>query len=120
VAQVLGALRGGGRFAAPDDLTLTPTYIPDLVNVALDLLIDGACGVWHLSGPDPVTWAEFARAAAARAGYPADCVESRPASALGWVAPRPAYSALGTTRGTPLPPLADALDRCFHELGAAA
>ena len=33
-----------------------PTYVPDLVHAALDLLIDNACGIWHLSNGDAVTW----------------------------------------------------------------
>jgi dTDP-4-dehydrorhamnose reductase len=115
VHHALTALRGGAVFAAADDLTVTPTYVPDLAHATLDLLIDGASGVWHLSAPDPVTWADLARRAAGLAGLDADRVTGRPAAAFGWPARRPAYSALGTARGLALPPLADGLARYLRE-----
>jgi dTDP-4-dehydrorhamnose reductase len=115
VSEAIRALRGGAVFAAADDLTTTPSYLPDVVNAALDLLVDGEAGIWHLSGPDPVTWADFAREAAGRAGLDPTGVVGRPAAALGWRAPRPAYSALGSARGPLLRPLADALARYLTE-----
>ncbi|XYH95240.1 hypothetical protein ACMHYB_46750 [Sorangium sp. So ce1128] len=30
---------------------MTPTYTPDLVNAALDLLTDGERGLWHRASP---------------------------------------------------------------------
>ena len=47
---------------------MSPTYVPDLVDRALDLLIDGAAGVWHLANAGAVSWLEFARMAAVAAG----------------------------------------------------
>ena len=35
--------------AAATDGAATPTYLPDLVQAALDLLVDGEQGTWHLS-----------------------------------------------------------------------
>ena len=54
---------------------MTPTYVPDLVNTCLDLLIDRECGVWHLSNGDAMSWADLARRAAAAAGVPEFVVE---------------------------------------------
>ena len=39
----------------------------------------------------------------------------RPASQMGWTARRPAYSVLGSERGTLLPPLESVLDRFCGE-----
>ncbi|MFO0847221.1 MAG: family 1 glycosylhydrolase [Gemmataceae bacterium] len=115
VHQALTALRGGFQFAAADDLTVTPSYLPDLAHAALDLLVDGERGMWHLSNPDAVTWADLARAAAERAGVDPVGVVGRPAAWFGWVAPRPMFSALATARGLTLPPLADSLARFVRE-----
>jgi dTDP-4-dehydrorhamnose reductase len=49
VTQALAALGEGRPFAAAGDMTVSPTYVPDLVNACLDLLIDKECGIWHLT-----------------------------------------------------------------------
>ena len=119
VTAALRALASGERFKAADDLTVSPTYVPDLVHACLDLLIDGERGVWHLANPGAVTWAELARLAARLAGLDEGLVEARPSRELGFAAPRPAYSALGSERGALLPPLEDALSRYFRDCEVA-
>ena len=111
VSHALRTLAAGERVVAADDLTVSPTYLPDLVHACLDLLIDGERGVWHLANPGEATWAELARAAARGVGLDQARVEGRPASAFGWAARRPSYSVLGSERGILLPPLEDALGR---------
>jgi len=97
---------------AAQDMTVSPTYVPDLVNATLDLLIDGANGLWHLANQGATTWADFARQGASMRGYNAELVLPVPASSLGLTAPRPEYSALGTERGSGLmPPLEAAIER---------
>lgn len=44
VHHTLAAASAGRLFAATDDLVISPTYVPDLVNTALDLLLDGGRG----------------------------------------------------------------------------
>lgn len=109
--RAIRAVASGRFFSAACDVTVSPTYLPDLVNVALDLLMDGECGVWHLANTGAVTWAEFARAAVRGAGLDPQRVLGVPAADLGWIAPRPAYSALHSDRGAGLPSLDDALGR---------
>ncbi|MEW5930668.1 MAG: family 1 glycosylhydrolase [Gemmatimonadota bacterium] len=120
VTVALRALAAGRPFAAADDATVSPTYVPDLAHAALDLLVDGERGIWHLASPGAVTWAELARRAAALAGLDPARVEGRPTAALGLPAPRPLYGVLGSARGVLLPPLEDALARYFEERGAPA
>ena len=48
VSHALAALAPAGRSRAAGDRCVSPTYVPDLVNVCLDLLIDGERGLWHL------------------------------------------------------------------------
>ena len=46
---------------------MSPTYVPDLVHAALDLLLDGETGIWHLTNQGAISWHELAREAAAAA-----------------------------------------------------
>jgi dTDP-4-dehydrorhamnose reductase len=111
VTLALRRIADGEAFAAASDAVVSPTYVPDLVHAALDLLIDGERGIWHLANPAALAWADFARLAAARAGLDPDLVRAVPTADLGLAAPRPLQSALGSERGHLLPPLEDALDR---------
>lgn len=115
VTLALRALREGRSFAAADDATVSPTYVPDLVNASLDLLIDGERGVWHLANGGAVTWAELARRAAAVAGLDASGIEPVATADLQLPAPRPLYTALASERGWPMPSLDDALGRYVAE-----
>jgi dTDP-4-dehydrorhamnose reductase len=123
VTVALRELAAGRAFAAADDATVSPTYVPDLANACLDLLIDGERGIWHLATPGAVTWIELARRAAALAGVDAPRLEPRSTRELGLTAPRPLYTALASERGWPMPPLDDALARYVRdhpELGERA
>jgi dTDP-4-dehydrorhamnose reductase len=111
VSQVLAAARRGQPFAAANDLTISPTYLPDLLNTALDLLLDGAHGRWHLTNQGTCTWAELARQALRLAGLDEAGVQARPAASFGWPARRPAYSALVSEHGALLPSLESGLRR---------
>lgn len=113
VTIALRALREGATFTAAADQIVSPTYVPDLVNASLDLLIDGESGLWHLVNAGSVTWSELARQVATDAGCdPGRVIETEASHTR--CARRPRYSALGTARGQILPPLADAL-QCYRE-----
>ena len=111
VTQALDQLEAHRPFRALSDLTVSPTYVPDLVDMTLDLLIDDAAGVWHLANRGAVTWFELAQLAANRAGLEVDTLGASCCDAEQLPAVRPKYSVLGTARGALLPTLDDALDR---------
>ena len=111
VTQVLDTLGRGAPFTAARDITVSPTYVPDLVHACLDLMIDRESGVWHLTNGTPLTWAEFANKAAVRAGVDTSRLEARRAADFHYQAQRPTYSALGSTRAILLPPLDNAIAR---------
>jgi dTDP-4-dehydrorhamnose reductase len=111
VTLALRALAAGEPFVAADDAVVSPTYVPDLVQACLDLLVDDEQGIWHLTNPGAVTWAELARRAAAVAQMSTERLVARPTATLGYAARRPAYSVLGSERAWILPPLDDALAR---------
>jgi dTDP-4-dehydrorhamnose reductase len=109
VFHALSALAQHRVFAAASDLTVSPTYVPDLVQACLDLLIDGEQGIWHLANQAAITWAELGRRAAQLGGYDMARIEPRPWQTLGWKAPRPRYSVLASERGGLMPELEPAL-----------
>jgi dTDP-4-dehydrorhamnose reductase len=116
VTMALRALREGRLFVAADDVIISPTYVPDLVAASLDLLIDGEQGIWHLTNGEAITWLALARLAAHIAGSDSSRIEGRPGNLLGWIAPRPSYSALRSERGWLMPSLVNALSRYCREL----
>jgi dTDP-4-dehydrorhamnose reductase len=107
----LKALAEGRPFAAANNIVVSPTYVPDLVHTCLDLLIDGAEGIWHLTNGQSVAWSELLMKAAGKAGIDTGTLDPRPSGQLGYLAPRPLYSALASERASFLPTLDDALDR---------
>ncbi|MDQ3889573.1 MAG: SDR family oxidoreductase, partial [Actinomycetota bacterium] len=120
VTAALRALAAGRRFAAADDAVVSPTYVPHLVDAALDLLIDGERGLWHLANAGAVTWAELAEAAAGECKTPSGSLERVPTAALRMSAPRPLFSALASERAVLLPPLDEALAEYASARNAAA
>lgn len=114
-SAALGAFSNGSVFKAANDVTISPTYVPDLVNASLDLLIDGECGLWHLANSCAVTWADFARLLADRGRYDSAWVEGVATESLGLRARRPSFSALASERGSLLTSLDDAIERYFRD-----
>jgi dTDP-4-dehydrorhamnose reductase len=108
VFAVLQSLSAGKPFDASLDI-VSPTYVPDLVHVVLDLLIDGERGIWHLTNTGALSWAELAREVAARAGLDASRVRER----VSTQAVR--NTALSSERGLLMPPVESALDRYLRD-----
>ena len=110
-AAVVRELSLGRTFPAADDAIVSPTYVPDLVEASLDLLIDGETGVRHLASAGARSWARFGRAIAEAVGLDPRLVVAKPAASLGWAAARPANGALATARGPLMPSLESAIAR---------
>jgi len=116
VERVIRELSSGASFGATADVVVSPTYVPDLADAIVTLLVDGASGVWHLASSGAVTRLELAVAAAKHAGLDADRVMGCTSGELGRAARRPRYSALATERGGLMRPLDEALAVFSHEL----
>jgi dTDP-4-dehydrorhamnose reductase len=102
---------------------VSPTYVPDLVDASLDLLIDGAAGLWHLANHGAVSWAALAARAAQQAGLDPDRIEPCSLESLQLAAARPIYSVLDSIHGRLLPDLDESLARYVHarhRVGTAA
>ena len=120
VTKLFDALTCGQAFLAANDQVISPTYVPDLVNHCLDLLIDKTTGIWHLANPSAVSWAEFARKVAQAAKLDMNLIKAVNSKRLGLTAARPAYSVLGSERGVLLPSLEDAIGRYLSERSVMA
>lgn len=115
VHHALKALTDEAEFAAPTDVIISPTYVPDLVNTTLDLLVDEANGIWNISNKGSISWAMLAYEVAKRSGYNTKHFKAVTLDEMNFVASRPAYSVLTTEKGFELPGLDNALDRFFKE-----
>ena len=109
VYHTLRALAAGDQCQAAADCAITPTYVPDLVNASLDLLIDGETGIWHLANPGAVSWSKLARLVAERDGFDPERIVLHGTDRV------QTSTALGSARGFMLPRLDSALDRFFRE-----
>ncbi|AEI52222.1 family 1 glycosylhydrolase [Runella slithyformis] len=115
VGQIVTSLNRDEPLVCPKNVFISPTYLPDLVHTALDLLIDDEIGIWHLTNQGEVNWAEFASDIARRTGNDTTLINRLSPERMAWKAPRPYYSVLGSEKGIFLPPLTHALDRYFME-----
>ena len=112
--RVIGAVLRGEPIRTTGEV-ISPTYVPALADAILDLLIDGERGVWHLANRGALSWTSLALRIVAELGGDPGLVEEVAPDALGRVARRPLYSALGSERGTLLPTLDESLERLFRE-----
>lgn len=110
-AELMAYARPGGALPVANDLVCSPTYLPDLAEAVLDLVIDGEIGVWHLVNEGGVTWADFAVSLAHAFGIDPSPFQAAPWRTLGGRAERPVHAPLSSRRGLLLPPLGDALHR---------
>ena len=85
---------------------ISPTFVPDVANAALDLLIDEEQGIWHLANVGAVSWLELVRRGAELAGVSSERLREAPVGASA-----PPCAALGSERGLLLPTFDDALAR---------
>lgn len=116
VALTVRAFMSGQIISATAEHIVSPTFIPELVAAAIDLLIDGEEGLWHLANSGSVTWFDWACEIARLSGYAVDHVRPVTPLALGWTATRPHFSALQSERGQLLGPWQDALARHLAQL----
>ena len=89
-------------------MIVSPTYVPDLVHAALDLLLDEEKGIWHLTNQGAVSWRDLVHEVAAMAHLPADRIRADEVSAA-------ADTSLTSNRGLLLRPLERALDDFFDK-----
>jgi dTDP-4-dehydrorhamnose reductase len=95
-------LRRGEDVVASDKTIVSPTYVPDLVQATLDLLLDEEKGIWHLTNQGAISWHDLACEVADLANVSRDRI--RPAEDADV-----ADTSLSSNRGLMLRPLDSAL-----------
>ncbi|MCS7033046.1 MAG: sugar nucleotide-binding protein, partial [Phycisphaerae bacterium] len=123
---MLSAAKAGKPLRVVDDQIGSPTYTLDLAQATLDLLQQGASGIWHVSNAGQTSWFGFAKAIFQEFGIAPVSLEPitseqwkqiKPDSAI-----RPSYSVfdlspLERLLARPMPSWQDALRRYRAALG---
>ena len=113
--RVMATVGSCRPLVAVDDVIVSPTYVPDLVQACLDLLIDGERGLRHVTNDGSVTWLQLARDMAELAGLNSRLVTGQSLADARLPARRPTFTAMRSERGWLLPTLSDALGRFLRE-----
>jgi dTDP-4-dehydrorhamnose reductase len=120
VTQTLRSLAENSEVIAPNDMFITPTYVPDLVNECLNLLIDEETGLVHVTNMGEVSWEQFALLAADAAKEKMqinpELIKGLSAHEITWRAKRPMNSSLKSERVQRLSTLEDAINRYMNDL----
>jgi dTDP-4-dehydrorhamnose reductase len=113
--MALERLRSGTAVRAAENVIVSPTYLPDLTSVCLDLVADRVAGVMHVANTGALSWADWGRYAASLVGVDHSMVVGSPLSGF-YVAPEQSKNrALASERAELMPPLDDALHRFSRE-----
>ncbi|MGI4022516.1 MAG: family 1 glycosylhydrolase [Janthinobacterium lividum] len=107
VAKTLVRLKKGLAFTVANDLFISPTYIPDLVNESLSLLLNDEQGIFHVSNSGQTSYADFARTIAQMAGFDSSLIKG--ASTPNTKTPKAKNFALQSEKGIQLPTFESAL-----------
>lgn len=118
--HIINTLEQNQPFTATDDVKISPTYVPDLVHNALDLLIDEEKQIWHISNNGEVSWYDLAKEVAGRAKLNKKLIQPRSLNSMKYPATRPSYSVLKSEKGLELPVLDNALERFFYDKRTAS
>jgi len=115
VHTILQNLKDNKKIIVSGDVTISPTYVPDLVNRSIDALIDDKKGIVHFTNNGQISWSDFAEEIAKRGGFSKNNLIVKPSSDIGWKAQRPLYSALQNNSNFEFPTIDNALERFFKE-----
>lgn len=112
--RALNALTQEETFAAAGDVLFTPTYTPDVVDAALDLLIDGETGEWRLTHGESISPASFSGLLAESLGLDRRAVSTRSAARLRFATVSVEAASCEAPGLGMLPTLASAIERFAH------
>lgn len=99
--RIVQRAKAGEKLRVVSDQTINPTYARDLASAAVDLAGERFAGIVHGVADGCAGWDEFARAALAESGLPAE-VESILTDAFPTPARRPVNGCLASIRYQPL------------------
>lgn len=118
---VIANYKEHGVVKVVDDEYATPTYAPHLASAVAALLPNANAKLYHVRGPEALTYYDFAVRIFAAAGFPLESLERVSSRELKLPAPRPQRAVLGMSRyhAHGLPPL-PSLDVAISEFLAAS
>jgi dTDP-4-dehydrorhamnose reductase len=112
VTSSLHALKRGQAVSLPFDCISSITYVPDLVQTTLDLLLDQETGIWHLTNNSPgLSWYKLIKDAARLCQINTQQLIPCASEAMPWVAKRPTYCLLSSEKASIMPNITNALSR---------
>lgn len=98
-AAVARRVASGEPLSVVNDQFVSPTYVDDLAAAIARLVNrEGVAGVYHCANSGVVSWYDFAREILSALGRPEHPLNAVSSAELARVAPRPAFSALDSTR----------------------
>jgi dTDP-4-dehydrorhamnose reductase len=111
---VIANYKEQGAVKVVDDEYATPTYAPHLASAVAALLPIADAKLYHVRGPEALSYYDFAARIFAQAGLPLESLKRISSCALNFAAPRPQRAVLGMSRYlahglSPLPSLDAAL-----------
>ncbi len=120
VTRALGRLAAGESVGGIVALVGTPTYVRHLAERILPVLLSGRFGVFHLGGPEPMSFHELLARGREIGGLPGELLEQK-AGDLDRPAPRPVDSSLTSlvardARVPEMPPIDDALSDLLERI----
>ena len=115
VTRILNRLEKKESVSVVSDQVISPSYVPHLVHVVLDLLLDEEVGIWHLANHGAASWYELAHEAARMAHLDSTFLIKTPTHEMNFKARRPHYSALGSSRATLMGNWTHALEQYFRD-----
>ena len=121
ITKTLRSLNSRQQVFVPSDISVSPTYVPDLVHHTLDILLDSEKGIVHLVNDGALSWSNFARLAVRNAGVRREkswdsLLVERSIASFNYAAIRPKNSVLVSERVSILPSIENAMGRYFSEI----
>jgi dTDP-4-dehydrorhamnose reductase len=95
---ILAKYGDGGKIEVVNDEYATPTYAPHFAAAVLDLVAVAEHQLYHLRGPEELTYYEFARRIFVAAGLPVNALVATTTDRLGLMAKRPTRAVLSMDR----------------------
>jgi dTDP-4-dehydrorhamnose reductase len=111
VSKILTDLKERRQVDAANDVIISPTYVPDLVNVSLDLMLDNEEGIYHVANTGRVSWADLAYKIAEMTGFDSSLINAVSVNQLNLQAKRPKNNVLLSEKGIVMPSLETALHK---------
>lgn len=97
------------------DIIVSPAYVPDLIQVVLDMMIDDESGIRHVSNQQEISYYDFVKLTLNMAGINDFIISPAPSSGLNYTARRPLYSVLNSSSGIVMPTLEAAINSYLNE-----